>query len=76
MRRSAAGELPPAPPDERRRRDETVQQAQGKAQQLVFEEAPWVFLAFREDLNATRNYVRGFVPHAAGHHGLYKVYND
>ncbi len=50
--------------------------AYAKAQQLVFEEAPWVFLAFREDLNATRNYVRGFVPHAAGHHGLYKVYND
>jgi peptide/nickel transport system substrate-binding protein len=46
------------------------------AQGLVFQDAPWVFLAFREDLNATRNYVKGFVPHAAGHHNLYQVYNE
>jgi peptide/nickel transport system substrate-binding protein len=50
--------------------------AYAEAQKLVFEDAPWVFLAFREDLNATRNYVQGFVPHAAGHHNLYKVYNE
>lgn len=50
--------------------------AYAEAQKLVFEDAPWVFLAFREDLNATRNYVKGFVPHAAGHHNLYKVYNE
>jgi len=47
-----------------------------EAQGLVFEDAPWVFLAFREDLNATRAYVNGFVPHAAGHHNLYKVFNQ
>lgn len=45
------------------------------AQGLVFEDAPWVFLAFREDLAATRSYVQGFVPHTAGHHNLYKVFN-
>jgi peptide/nickel transport system substrate-binding protein len=55
---------------------EDRRKAYAEAQKLVFEDAPWVFLAFREDLNATRNYVKGFVPHAAGHHNLYKVYNE
>ncbi len=50
-------------------------QAYARAQQIVFEEAPWVFLAFRDDLNATRGWVEGFTPHAAGHHILHKVYN-
>lgn len=47
-----------------------------EVQQIVFEEAPWVFLAFRDELNATRNYVQGFEPHMAGHHRLYNVYNN
>ncbi|MFW5686520.1 MAG: ABC transporter substrate-binding protein, partial [Spirochaetota bacterium] len=46
-----------------------------EAQELIFEEAPWVFLAFRDDLAATRDYVEGFEPHAAGHHILYNVRN-
>ncbi|NCC64361.1 MAG: glutathione ABC transporter substrate-binding protein [Spirochaetia bacterium] len=51
------------------------ERAYARAQEIVFEEAPWVFLAFRDDLNATRNWVEGFKPHAAGHHRLYAVYN-
>lgn len=46
-----------------------------RAQEIVFEEAPWVFLAFRDDLAATRDYVEGFRPHAAGHHVLFGVRN-
>jgi peptide/nickel transport system substrate-binding protein len=46
-----------------------------EAQEIIFEEAPWVFLAFRDDLAATRDYVEGFEPHAAGHHILYNVRN-
>ncbi|TVR68800.1 MAG: glutathione ABC transporter substrate-binding protein [Spirochaetaceae bacterium] len=46
-----------------------------RAQEIIFQEAPWVFLAFRDDLAATRDYVEGFRPHAAGHHVLYNVYN-
>lgn len=46
-----------------------------EAQEIIFEEAPWVFLAFRDDLAATRDYVEGFQPHAAGHHVLYNVRN-
>lgn len=46
-----------------------------RAQEIIFEEAPWVFLAFRDDLAATRDYVEGFQPHAAGHHVLYNVRN-
>lgn len=49
--------------------------AYARAQEIIFEEAPWVFLAFRDDLNATRAWVEGFVPHSAGHHGLFGVYN-
>ncbi|SIQ18527.1 peptide/nickel transport system substrate-binding protein [Alkalispirochaeta americana] len=47
-----------------------------QAQKIIFEEAPWTFLAFRDELNATRDYVQGFQPHAAGHHILYQVYNN
>ncbi len=47
-----------------------------RAQEIIFEEAPWVFLAFRDDLAATRDYVEGFHPHAAGHHVLYNVRNN
>lgn len=51
------------------------EKAYHKAQELVVEDAPWTFLAFRDDLSASRTYVEGFVPHAAGHHKFYKVYN-
>lgn len=46
-----------------------------EAQEIIFEQAPWVFLAFRDDLAATRDYVEGFQPHTAGHHILYNVRN-
>lgn len=52
------------------------QRAYFRAQELITEDAPWVFLANRDDLNATRTYVQGFKPHAAGHHNLYQVYNN
>ncbi len=51
------------------------ERAYARAQEIIFEEAPWVFLAFRDDLNATRAWVEGFTPHSAGHHTLYSVYN-
>lgn len=51
-------------------------QAYARAQELITADAPWVFLANRDDLNATRSYVQGFRPHAAGHHQLYQVYNN
>lgn len=49
--------------------------AYARAQEIVFEEAPWVFLAFRNELNAHRDYVEGFEPHTAGHHILHQVRN-
>jgi peptide/nickel transport system substrate-binding protein len=51
------------------------EKAYHKVQEIVTEDAPWVFLSFRDDLNATRTYVEGFVVHMAGHHNLHKVYN-
>lgn len=51
------------------------EKAYHQAQEIIVEDAPWVFLAFRDDLCATRTYVEGFVPHTAGHHKLHKVYN-
>jgi peptide/nickel transport system substrate-binding protein len=51
-------------------------QAYDQAQKLIFEDAPWIFLAFGDELNATRNYVKGFLAHATGSHYLYKVYNE
>lgn len=54
---------------------EERERAYARVQEIIFEEAPWVFLAFRDDLNATRAWVEGFTPHAAGHHILYSVYN-
>lgn len=50
--------------------------AYDQAQQLIFNDAPWVFLAFGDELNATRNYVQGFKAHATGSHYLYNVFNQ
>ncbi|MFW6362320.1 MAG: glutathione ABC transporter substrate-binding protein [Spirochaeta sp.] len=55
---------------------EARREAYYEAQEIIFEEAPWVFLAFRDELNATQNWVEGFVPHTAGHHKLYQVFNN
>ncbi len=54
---------------------EARRRAYYRAQEIVFEEAPWVFLAFRNDLAAHRTWNEGFVPHAAGHHQLFRVRN-
>lgn len=54
---------------------EARRRAYYRAQEIVFEEAPWVFLAFRNDLAAHRTWNEGFVPHAAGHHQLFNVRN-
>lgn len=51
-------------------------QVYDQAQKLIFEEAPWIFLAFADELHANRTYVKGFVPHPTGSHYLYKVYNE
>ncbi len=44
-----------------------------EAQEIIAEEAPWVFLYLLLEVNALQNNVTGFVPHPAGHHRLYNV---
>lgn len=41
-----------------------------EAQELIVEDAPWVFLIATSAVNGYRDYVDGFVPHPAGHHDL------
>lgn len=41
-----------------------------EAQELIVEDAPWVFLIATSAVNGWRDYVEGFVPHPAGHHKL------
>ncbi len=43
------------------------------AQEIIRDEAPWVFIRHAEDVDAARDYVEGFVPHPAGHHDLTDV---
>ncbi len=45
-----------------------------EAQELVRDEAPWIFLYNGEYLDGTRANVKGFVQHPAGHHDLKGVY--
>ena len=45
-----------------------------EAQQIIRDEAPWIFLYSGEYLDATRANVGGFVQHPAGHHYLAPVY--
>ncbi len=45
-----------------------------EAQEIIFDEAPWIFTWQGEDLNATRSNVAGFVNNPAGHHKLETVY--
>ncbi len=45
-----------------------------EAQEIIFDEAPWIFTWQGEDLNATRANVAGFTNNPAGHHRLDTVY--
>ncbi len=45
-----------------------------EAQQIIRDEAPWVFTWDKEELSATRSNVKGFVQQPAGHHDLKGVY--
>lgn len=44
-----------------------------EAQEIIAEQAPWVFLYITTEVNGLRDNVSGFVPHPAGHHRLYSV---
>lgn len=45
-----------------------------EAQEIIRDEAPWVFTWTGESISGARNNVRGFVQHPAGHHSLFRVY--
>ena len=45
-----------------------------EVQQIVRDEAPWVFMIFNENASATGANVKGFMQHPAGHYRLYPVY--
>ncbi|MGV8145146.1 MAG: glutathione ABC transporter substrate-binding protein [Alkaliphilus sp.] len=45
-----------------------------EAQEIIRDEAPWVFTWNGENVSGSRNNVRGFVQHPAGHHKLFTVY--
>ncbi len=45
-----------------------------EAQQIIRDDAPWIFVQQGEDLNAVRKNVEGFVNNPAGHHKLFNVY--
>lgn len=44
-----------------------------EAQEIIRNEAPWIFLNTQIEAHATRSNVTGFVPHPAGHNRLYNV---
>ncbi|MBA2666283.1 MAG: glutathione ABC transporter substrate-binding protein [Trueperaceae bacterium] len=44
-----------------------------EAQEIIAEEAPWIFLLITVETNGTRDNIEGFVAHPAGHHRLYNV---
>jgi len=44
-----------------------------EAQEIIHEEAPWIFLWEGEDAYVIHNSVGGFNPHPGGHHGLWTV---
>ena len=49
---------------------EVRREAYHEAQQLIAEDAPWVFLIHTQEANGLRSDVEGFIPHPAGHHDL------
>ncbi len=58
-----------ADPDER-------YEAYMEAQEIIAEEAPWVFLIHTSAVNALRDNVSNFEPHPAGHHRLKDVVKE
>lgn len=44
-----------------------------RAQEIIAEEAPWIFLLVTLEDNGLRSNIEGFVPHPAGHHRLAQV---
>lgn len=42
-------------------------------QEIIVEEAPWLFLNITLEDNGLRSNIEGFTPHPAGHHRLYSV---
>jgi peptide/nickel transport system substrate-binding protein len=55
--------------------DPDVREAAYKeAQEIIREEAPWIFTWTGENLTGTRSNVKGFTQHPAGHHKLVGVY--
>lgn len=44
-----------------------------EAQELIVEDAPWIFLIATKEVVGLRDYVQGFVPHPAGHHAVWNV---
>ena len=44
-----------------------------EAQEIIAEEAPWVFLYLTLEVTGTQTNISGFTPHPAGHHRLYNV---
>lgn len=45
-----------------------------EVQEIVREDAPWIFTWDGENLSGTQKNVKGFVQHPAGHHRLWTVY--
>ena len=58
-------------PDPEKRR-----QAYFAAQEIVMNQAPWVFMYVQDVLSLSRSWVSNYKNHAAGHHILYEVYNN
>ena len=59
----------------RRHEDEEIRlDAYHGAQEIIRDEAPWIFLIHTEDVHGLRDNVAGFEPHPAGHHDLSPVY--
>lgn len=47
-----------------------------EAQEIIREDAPWLFLIVTTEEHGVHNDVTGFVPHPAGHHRLYDISKD
>lgn len=45
-----------------------------EVQQIVRDDAPWVFMNYGENISGTASNVKGFMQHPAGHYRLYPVY--
>lgn len=45
----------------------------GKAQELIVEDAPEIFLYFENQNTGIQNYVKGFKSHPTGHHSMYNI---